>query len=77
MRKFVASFFILVLILAVIPPTAYAVDCSKDNLLDRFGDWFGTVGKTPSRKNRVLASRKTNRRLACEENQALKAAGSF
>ena len=76
MRKFVVVFFPLVLMLSGISMTAYAIDCTKDTLVDRFGDWFGNFGKTENRKNRNIAIRKANRLAECAEKQAQGAANA-
>lgn len=66
--------FILIFMLGGLPWTAYAKDCTKDTLINRFGDWFATVGKKEKKKNLILTARKTNRRLVCTEKQAQEAA---
>ncbi|MFH1208457.1 MAG: hypothetical protein V1673_02720 [Candidatus Omnitrophota bacterium] len=76
MRKFAIAFFILTLMLGSIPLTAYATDCTQDTLLDRFGDWFGNVGKKEKSKNRNIAARKANRLAACAEKEAQEAAAA-
>ena len=74
MRKFLLAFFVLTLTLGGVSTTAYATDCTKENLGDKFGDWFGTLGKKEKRKARILASHKANRLAACSEKQAQEAA---
>ena len=70
MRKLVTSVFILTLILGGFSMPAYATDCAKGTAIDRFGDWFCTLGKKQKRKDRILASRKANRAVACAEKEA-------
>jgi hypothetical protein len=74
MRKFMAAFFILMLMLGSLSMTAYATDCTQDTLVDRFGDWFGNLGKTEKIKRRNIAIRKANRLADCAEQQAREAA---
>jgi len=74
MRKFLVVFFVLVFMLGGISITAYAIDCTKDTLVDQFGDWFGNLGKTEKRKNQNIATRKANRLAECAEKQAQGAA---
>lgn len=74
MRKSVVTFVFLALMLGGIPMTAYATDCTKDTLVDKFGDWFGNLGKKEKTKNRNIATRKANRLAACAEKEAKKAA---
>jgi hypothetical protein len=69
MRKWVVAFFILVFLLYGSSFVAYASDCSQDNLGDKFGDWFATVGKKDKRKARIIASRKANRLADCTEKK--------
>lgn len=70
MRKSVIMFFLLVFMFGGISMTAYATDCTKDTLVDQFGDWFGNLGKKEKNKNRNIAVRKANRLAACAEKQA-------
>ena len=70
MRKFVAAFFLFTLMLGGISMTAYATDCTKDTLVDQFGDWFGNFGKKEKTKKKNIAARKANRLAACAEKQA-------
>jgi hypothetical protein len=70
MRKFVAVFFILTLMLGGLSMTAYATDCTQDTLADRFGDWFGNLGKKEKIKRRNIAMRQANRIADCAEQQA-------
>ena len=74
MRKFVTAFFVLTLMLGGLSMPAYATDCTQDTLVDRFGDWFGNLGKTEKIKRRNIAIRKTNRLADCAEQQAREAA---
>ena len=48
---------------------AYAVDCTKDTLIDQFGDWFGNLGKPEVKKKINIASRKAGRFFDCNEKQ--------
>ena len=77
MRRFVVVFFIIALVLGGIPVPAYATDCTKDTLLDQFGDWFGNLGKKEKSKNRNIAVRRANRLAECTEKQAREAAKSI
>ena len=70
MRKFVAAFFVLIFMSIGIPMTAYATDCTKDSLVDQFGDWFGNLGKKENTKKRNITIRKANRLADCTEKQA-------
>ena len=76
MRKFMIAFFVLTLMLGGISMTAYAIDCTKDTLVNRFGDWFGNLGKKEKSKNRNIAIRKANRLAECAEKQAQGAANA-
>ena len=53
---------------------AYATDCTKDNVFDWFGDWFGNLGKTAKKKDQNIAIRKSDRLLECTENQKIREA---
>lgn len=70
MRKFMVMFFVFTLMLSGISMVAYAADCMQDTLIDRFGDWFGNLGKKEKSKQRNIAARKANRLAACAEKQA-------
>jgi hypothetical protein len=70
MRKFVTAFFVLTLMLGTLSMAAYAADCTQDTLVDRFGDWFGNLGKKEKVKRRNIAMRKANRIADCAEQQA-------
>lgn len=72
MRKLAVVFFVLVLTGASV--VAYAGDCTKDTVVDRFGDWFGNLGKKEKQKARNIAARKANRLAACNEKKALDSA---
>lgn len=74
MRKFVVAFFFLVLMFSGISMTVYAADCTKDTLVDRFGDWFGNLGKKEKTQKRNIAARRANRLAACAEKQTQGAA---
>ena len=74
MRKWVVVFFVLALVLGGIPMVAYATDCTKDTLADKFGDWFGNLGKKETTKARNIATRKASRLAECAEKQARGAA---
>ena len=74
MRKFLAVFFVLTLVCGGISKPAYAVDCTQDTVIDKFGDWFGNLGKPESKKQRSIAIRRTNRLARCAEEQAQNAA---
>ncbi|MFH1799697.1 MAG: hypothetical protein ABH891_02455 [Candidatus Omnitrophota bacterium] len=67
MRKFMAVFFFFVLMLGGISMPAYADDCTKDTLIDKFGDWFGNFGKPAGKKQRNIAVRRANRLAECAE----------
>ena len=69
MRRFGVMFFVLALILGGILMPAYAADCTQDTLVDRFGDWFGGLGKKEKVKNRNIAARRANRLAACTEKK--------
>ena len=45
-------------------------DCAKDTLVDKFGDWFGNIGKKKATKEKNIAVRRANRLAACAEKQA-------
>jgi len=76
MRKFLVAFFFFALVLGGISVTVYARDCADDTLLDRFGDWFGNLGKTQKKKNENIAIRKANRLADCaDKKKALAADG--
>jgi hypothetical protein len=66
MRKFVVVFF-FAFMLSGISMTVYADDCTKDTLVDKFGDWFGNFGKSEGRKQRNIAVRRANRLAECAE----------
>ena len=70
MRKFVVVFFVVAFMLGDISPAAYATDCTKDTLVDKFGDWFGNLGKKETTKARNIATRKASRLAECAEKQA-------
>ncbi len=74
MRKFVIVFLVLILMLGGTFATAYAIDCTKDNLVDQFGDWFGNLGKKEKTKEKNIAIRKANRLADCAEKKAHEAA---
>ena len=76
MRKFVVVFLVLIFMLGGISMTAYASDCTKDTLVDKFGDWFGNLGKPEKSKNRNIAVRRANRLVECTEEQERRAAKS-
>jgi hypothetical protein len=75
MRKSVVAVLLLVFVLGGIPGPAYAVDCTKDTLADKFGDWFGNLGKKEKAKERHIAARKANRLADCTEKEAKKIRG--
>jgi len=74
MRKVAVIFFMLVLMWGA--TNACAIDCTKDTLVDRFGDWFGNLGKKEKSKNRNIAVRKANRLADCTEKKAREAAAA-
>lgn len=77
MRRFLTILFIFAFMLGGTPMSAYATDCEKDTLIDKFGDWFGNLGKKEKNKKRNIAVRKANRLAACAEKQAKKAANEI
>ena len=44
--------------------------CAKDTFVDKFGDWFGNIGKTEKTKEKNIAVRRANRLADCAEKQA-------
>lgn len=74
MRRFIVVLYVFAFVLGGIPMRAYATDCAKDTLIDKFGDWFGNLGKKEKIKKRNIATRQANRLAACAEKQAQKAA---
>ena len=70
MRKFIVTFFLLTLMLSTLSMTAYAIDCTKDTPVDKFGDWFGNLGKPEQRRKQNIAMRKASRLAECEEKKA-------
>ena len=70
MRKFMVVFFVLTLVFGGLSTTAYAIDCTKDTLVDQFGDWFGNLGKKEKTKEKNIAIRKANRLADCAEKMA-------
>jgi len=76
MRKFVFLFFVFTFVLGSISPAAFAADCAKDTLIDRFGDWFGNLGKKEKTKQKRIAARKANRLADCVEKQGRGTAGA-
>ena len=78
MRKFVVALFIFTFVISSIPGVAYARKCTDDTPLDKFGDWFGNLGKKEKSRQRNIAVRKANRLAECaeKEKRALEAAGA-
>lgn len=75
MRKFIVSFLMIFLLTGSLSPVAYAAkDCTKDTLIDKFGDWFGNLGKPEAKKKRNIAARRASRLVECEEAKKRKAA---
>jgi hypothetical protein len=73
MRKSTIAFFVLTLMFGGLTPSAHAGDCTKDNLIEKFGDWFGNIGKKEKTKTRNIAARRANKLAACAEKEAKQA----
>jgi hypothetical protein len=76
MRKSIVAFLFFVLMLGGVSMTAYAVDCTKDSVVDKFGDWFGNLGKPEKKKKQNIAIRRANRLADCAEKKSRQAAGT-
>lgn len=74
MRKFVSVFLFLFLMFGGVSRTVYAKDCAADTLIDKFGDWFGNLGKKEKTKKKNIAARRAHRLADCAEKQAREAA---
>ncbi len=70
MRKLMIALFALSLMSGGISRPVYAADCTKDTVIDKFGDWFGNLGKKEKVKQRNIAARRANRLADCAEKQA-------
>lgn len=68
------ALFVFILMLGGSTPPVHADDCTKDNLVEKFGDWFGNIGKKEKTKQRNIAARRANKLAACAEKEAKKAA---
>ena len=51
-RLLAVAFFMMAFMFGGVSATVYAVDCTKDTVIDQFGDWFGNLGKPARTKNR-------------------------
>ncbi|MFH0985858.1 MAG: hypothetical protein V1882_10055, partial [Candidatus Omnitrophota bacterium] len=74
MRKHTITFFVFMLMFGGFTAPVHAGDCTKDNLVEKFGDWFGNIGKKEKAKTRNIAARRANKLAACAEKEAEKAA---
>lgn len=71
MKKLIIAVFVFSIMFGGI--VAYAADCTQDNVIDQVGDWFATLGKQGVEKDKILATRKADRVIACTKREAEKA----
>ncbi len=73
-RRLLAAVFVLSLIFSSLPlSVCYAGSEYQENVVDKAGDWFATVGKQGMEKDQILAERKAKRMAHYAEVQAKKA----
>lgn len=77
MRKIYLLFFLTCICFGGPVSLAQASDCSKETLMNKWGDGIRTFWKKGDEKERILAKRKADRVLACEKRKAKKAAASL
>ncbi len=73
-RRLFAAVFVILLIFSSIPlSVCYAGSDYQENVIDKTGDWFATMGKQSPEKDQILAERKAKRMAHYAEVQAKKA----
>ncbi len=70
MKRTLTLFITLTFLLGNAVPAAHARACTDDTLIEKFGDWFGNIGKSSARKQRNISARKAHKLADCKEKES-------
>jgi len=70
MRKALIALMTVTLLVSNAVPAAHARACTDDTLIEKFGDWFGNIGKSSARKQRNISARKAHKLADCKEKES-------
>jgi len=73
MRKTLIALMTAAFLMSSAAPAAHARACADDTLIEKFGDWFGNIGKSSARKQRNISARKAHKLADCKEKEARQA----